>query len=41
MRLRAVATQLEILLSILAVAVALLGWFIADRFYRRQPESPR
>jgi len=32
--------QMEILLSILAVAVAALGWFIADRFYRRRPESP-
>jgi NADH-quinone oxidoreductase subunit L len=32
--------QLEVLLSILAVAVALLGWYVADRFYRRRPESP-
>ena len=33
-------SQLEVLLSILAVAVALLGWYVADRFYRRRPESP-
>jgi NADH-quinone oxidoreductase subunit L len=32
--------QLEVLLSILAVAVALLGWYVADRFYCRRPESP-
>jgi NADH-quinone oxidoreductase subunit L len=32
--------QLEIGLSILAVVVAAIGWFIADRFYRRQPETP-
>src|SRR5437899_5388454 len=32
--------SLEIALTILAVAVALLGWFIADRLYRRRPESP-
>jgi NADH-quinone oxidoreductase subunit L len=33
-------SQLEVPLSILAVAVALLGWYVADRFYRRRPESP-
>ena len=33
------STQLEILLSIVAVAVALLGWLIADRLYRQRPES--
>ena len=32
--------QLDIILSIVAVAVALLGWFIADRFYRARPETP-
>jgi NADH-quinone oxidoreductase subunit L len=32
--------QLEILLSILAVAVAALGWFIADRLYRQRPDRP-
>ncbi len=32
--------KLEILLSILAVAVAALGWLIADRLYRRQPDKP-
>jgi NADH-quinone oxidoreductase subunit L len=32
--------QLDILLSIAAVAVALVGWFIADRFYRQKPDSP-
>ncbi len=32
--------QLERLLSAAAVGVALLGWFIADWFYRRKPDSP-
>ena len=32
--------QLDILLSIAAVAVALLGWYVADRFYRQKPDSP-
>jgi NADH-quinone oxidoreductase subunit L len=32
--------HLELTLSFLAVAVAALGWFIADRFYRANPESP-
>jgi NADH-quinone oxidoreductase subunit L len=30
----------EFLLSVLAVAVALLGWYVADVFYRRKPERP-
>ena len=34
------STHMEIILSIVAVAVALLGWLIADRFYRRKPECP-
>ncbi len=34
-------TGLEILLSALAVAVALLGWFIADLLYRRRPDLPK
>ncbi len=32
--------RLEIILSIVAVLVALEGWFIADRFYRRKPARP-
>jgi NADH-quinone oxidoreductase subunit L len=32
--------HLELILTVLAVAVALLGWFIADRFYRANPEAP-
>ncbi len=32
--------HLELLLSIVAVAVALLGWFIAHTFYHRKPERP-
>ena len=31
---------MEIGLAVLAVAVALIGWFIADRFYRKRPERP-
>jgi NADH-quinone oxidoreductase subunit L len=33
--------HLELWLSILAVAVALAGWLIADLVYRRGPERPR
>jgi NADH-quinone oxidoreductase subunit L len=33
-------TQLEVVLTVLAVALAALGWFVADRLYRRQPEKP-
>jgi NADH-quinone oxidoreductase subunit L len=33
-------TNLEVTLSIIAVAVALIGWLIADRFYRRKPSRP-
>jgi NADH-quinone oxidoreductase subunit L len=32
--------NLELFLSIIAVAVALEGWLIADKFYRRKPERP-
>lgn len=35
-----VAPQLEIVLTALAVLVAFLGWFIADRLYRQKPERP-
>jgi NADH-quinone oxidoreductase subunit L len=34
------SSQLEIIFSIVAVAVALLGWFIADLFYRQKPSRP-
>jgi NADH-quinone oxidoreductase subunit L len=33
------AGSLEIWLSVLAVAVAALGWFLADRLYRQRPGS--
>jgi len=32
--------QLDILFSVVAVAVALLGWFVAYRLYRQRPDSP-
>jgi NADH-quinone oxidoreductase subunit L len=34
------SAQLELLLSVVAVMVALLGWYAADRFYRQEPERP-
>ena len=34
------SAQLELILSIVAVVVALLGWFIADLFYRQKPARP-
>jgi NADH-quinone oxidoreductase subunit L len=34
------SAHLEIILSIVAVAVALEGWLIADKLYRRKPERP-
>ncbi len=34
------SASLEIGLSALAVLVALAGWWIADRLYRKQPETP-
>jgi NADH-quinone oxidoreductase subunit L len=34
------SSQLEWILSGAAVVAALLGWFIADRFYRAKPEQP-
>jgi len=35
----AASNRAELLLTVLAVAVAALGWFIADRMYRQRPES--
>jgi NADH-quinone oxidoreductase subunit L len=35
------STALEIILSALAVGVALLGWYIADLLYRRRQELPK
>jgi NADH-quinone oxidoreductase subunit L len=34
------SAQLELILSIVAVAVALAGWFVADLLYRQKPEQP-
>ena len=34
------SAQLELGLSVVAVLVAALGWFVADRYYRRSPEKP-
>ena len=34
------STAMEIWLSIVAVALALEGWFIIDKYYRRKPERP-
>jgi NADH-quinone oxidoreductase subunit L len=34
------SSQLELILSIVAVAVALIGWFVADMFYRQKPSRP-
>jgi NADH-quinone oxidoreductase subunit L len=31
---------IEVILTLLAVLVALAGWLIADRYYRRNPERP-
>ncbi len=36
----AASSSLELILSVLAVVVALLGWFIADRLYRQQAPAP-
>jgi NADH-quinone oxidoreductase subunit L len=36
----AASNNLEYILSGLAVLVAALGWFIADRMYRARPDSP-
>jgi NADH-quinone oxidoreductase subunit L len=36
----AAAGHLELLLSLAAVAVAAIGWFLADRFYRQRPAAP-
>jgi NADH-quinone oxidoreductase subunit L len=33
-------SHLELILSIVAVAVALLGWFVADLLYRQKPARP-
>ncbi len=32
------SSHLELILSVVAVVVALLGWFVADRIYRQRPE---
>jgi NADH-quinone oxidoreductase subunit L len=33
-------SQLELILTVVAVAVALLGWFVAFMFYRQKPSRP-
>jgi NADH-quinone oxidoreductase subunit L len=35
-----ISIPLEILLSVVAVLVAIEGWLIADKYYRRKPERP-
>jgi len=34
------AGHLELILGLVAIGVALLGWFIADRLYRQRPAAP-
>jgi NADH-quinone oxidoreductase subunit L len=34
------STRLEIILTVIAVALALEGWLIIDKYYRRKPERP-
>jgi NADH-quinone oxidoreductase subunit L len=34
------STRLEIILTVVAVALALEGWLIIDKYYRRKPERP-
>ncbi len=34
------SAQLEIILSVIAVAIALIGWYIADMLYRQKPSRP-
>lgn len=38
---RAPGNSLELVFSIIAVGVAAIGWFLADLFYRRNPELPQ
>jgi NADH-quinone oxidoreductase subunit L len=37
---QAAGGSLEIILSVVAVVVALIGWYIADLLYRQRPERP-
>ncbi|HEX8711039.1 MAG TPA: NADH-quinone oxidoreductase subunit L [Terracidiphilus sp.] len=34
------STSLEIILTVIAVGLAVEGWFIIDKYYRRKPERP-
>jgi len=34
------STQLELILSVVAVAVALIGWLVAHLFYQQKPDRP-